>query len=495
MIGMLSLFFVTVTLPPRVDPHTGRIHYDFRTSHASSLRAPKALSEDTISIRFYALATESTAVLPAGIDVGPDRSRIWFLARWIDNLRLTFEDFLVLLDPLTTPGVEASAVVRRFAVAPETCTAIHSQSLVDPFVTVAGPGVTYLPADTFRGMKWWSVSGGPCNLVADDPVWFTESEWSKVACFQPDSGTITEWPVPTPGWLVAIHAAQDTTWYTNPGGDGYLGRLVPAANQFSEWIVPGTGFWGVGWPGLDRDQEGNIWVTRRRDQHFLARVKLEPGNQAGFDMWTLPYGLVDGPCDLLVDRGGKVWYSVMSLDSGGEVGKIGRLDPGSGALTEWTLPLIGAQPYYLELDDVGNCWFVECDSNRVGMVNPSTNIVSEYAPLLTALTMSYDLALDGAGNIWLTHGGNCIVKFTGVAAIEEDATVPIAPARTRLTGSNIVRGTLLLQGEQPAILMDITGNKKATLKPGANDIRHLPSGVYFVCDESGSANAKVLVRR
>jgi len=493
MIGMLSLFFVTAVLPPEVDPHTGRIHYDFRSSHASSFRAPKALSEDTIGIRVYALGTESTLVWPYGIDMGQDRSKLWFLAEWIDTVQMTAKDFLVLLDPLTTPGVEASAVVRRFAVEPETCTAIHSQSLVDPFVSVASPGVTYLPADTFHGMSWWCVPGVPYNLDADGRVWFTESDSSKVACFLPDSGTITEWPVPTPDWLVGIHAAQDTTWYTNPGG--LLGRLVPAVNEFSEWIVPGTGFWGVGWPGLDRDQEGNIWVARRRDEHFLARVKLESGNQAKFDMWTLPYELADGPCDLLVDRDGKVWYSVMSVDSGGEDGKIGRLDPGSGALTEWTLPLRGALPYYLELDGGGNCWFVEYDSNQVGMVNPNTNIVSEYTPLLEAQTTSYDLALDGAGNVWLTHGANCIVKFTGVAAIGEDATVPSVPARTRLTGSNIVRGTLQLSGRQSAMLMDISGNRKATLRPGANDIRHLPSGVYFVCDESGSAGAKVLVRR
>jgi len=159
MIGMLSLFLVTAVLPPEVDPHTGRIHRDFRGSDAVSPRAPKALSEDTIGIRVYAPATESTAVWPCGIETGQDRSRLWFLARWIDTLHLTFKDVLVLLDPLTTPGTEASAVVRRFAVAPETCTAIHSQSLVDGFVTVANPRVTYLPADTFRGMSWDGVGG------------------------------------------------------------------------------------------------------------------------------------------------------------------------------------------------------------------------------------------------------------------------------------------------------------------------------------------------
>ncbi|UCG43147.1 MAG: T9SS type A sorting domain-containing protein, partial [candidate division WOR-3 bacterium] len=50
----------------------------------------------------------------------------------------------------------------------------------------------------------------------------------------------------------------------------------------------------------------------------------------------------------------------------------------------------------------------------------------------------------------------------------------------------VVRGMLSLpaagmtNGQEPMTLLDITGRKVADLKPGANDIRHLAPGIYYV---------------
>ena len=50
---------------------------------------------------------------------------------------------------------------------------------------------------------------------------------------------------------------------------------------------------------------------------------------------------------------------------------------------------------------------------------------------------------------------------------------------------SVVRGALhqpaaISQGQQAAFLLDISGRKVMTLQPGANDVRRLPAGVYFV---------------
>ncbi|UCG42236.1 MAG: hypothetical protein JSU73_10195, partial [candidate division WOR-3 bacterium] len=47
-------------------------------------------------------------------------------------------------------------------------------------------------------------------------------------------------------------------------------------------------------------------------------------------------------------------------------------------------------------------------------------------------------------------------------------------------GASVVRGMLPLPGKQGAALIDIAGRRVMELRPGANDIRHVVPGVYFV---------------
>jgi len=76
---------------------------------------------------------------------------------------------------------------------------------------------------------------------------------------------------------------------------------------------------------------------------------------------------------------------------------------------------------------------------------------------------------------------------------------------TRNVGPTIVRGSLVLSRElsagsrQPVVLLDATGRKVMELKPGPNDVRRVPAGVYFVRTETAdkrpnARTAKVVIR-
>jgi hypothetical protein len=92
--------------------------------------------------------------------------------------------------------------------------------------------------------------------------------------------------------------------------------------------------------------------------------------------------------------------------------------------------------------------------------------------------------------------------FAGSTAIAEQ---PPAAAR-HSPSATIVRGVLHLprdmtefgsanSGRVPR-LMDVTGRKVADLRPGPNDVRHLPPGLYFLrmaSSEGRTANTKVLI--
>jgi streptogramin lyase len=262
-----------------------------------------------------------------------------------------------------------------------------------------------------------------------------------------------------------------------------------------EWVVPGTGFAGVGWPGLDRDPGGRIWVTRRRDDHFIGRVKFDAQGTAKFDLWYLPYQLCDGPCDVLVAEDGKVWYSVMGVDSNYLESRIGRLDPATRQISEWSIPTPGAGPYYLELDAQGDCWFIESDSNKVGKLDPHQNTITEFSPPLGAEGTTYDFALDGAGSVWMTPFGRGLVKIVGVAGIAEAPHNPLFADGNLRFGTSIVRNALYWPNKEKADLLDISGRKVAELKPGINDLSRIAPSVYFVRSPARSAITKVILGR
>jgi hypothetical protein len=63
------------------------------------------------------------------------------------------------------------------------------------------------------------------------------------------------------------------------------------------------------------------------------------------------------------------------------------------------------------------------------------------------------------------------------------------------SGATIVRGVLLLHESTssiagPRCLLDIGGRKGLDLQPGANDVRALAPGVYFVCQKPQASSRK-----
>jgi virginiamycin B lyase len=494
---VIALLLISITIQPQnIDRYTGRVRLPGSISLVAAANKPKPLSEDTVPVRWYPTGTESTLVLLAGIDHGAGPDSIWSVATWFDTVHQNQGDLLLCLDAATNPGVETLAVRRVYSVMPETATAIDSTWTSPPMSSIVVPTTRFASGDTLFGMTAWTVSGFPLSIETRNSVWYTELDSSAIARFVPESALLSEWRAPTPGGfgLVGICPQAETVWYTNPDCD-LLGRLVPAENGMCEWVVPGTGFAGVGWPGLDRDPGGRIWVTRRRDDHFIGRVKFDAQGTAKFDLWYLPYQLCDGPCDVLVAEDGKVWYSVMGVDSNYLESRIGRLDPATRQISEWSIPTPGAGPYYLELDAQGDCWFIESDSNKVGKLDPHQNTITEFSPPLGAEGTTYDFALDGAGSVWMTPFGRGLVKIVGVAGIAEAPHNPLFADGNLRFGTSIVRNALYWPNKEKADLLDISGRKVAELKPGINDLSRIAPSVYFVRSPARSAITKVILGR
>jgi DNA-binding beta-propeller fold protein YncE len=113
-----------------------------------------------------------------------------------------------------------------------------------------------------------------------------------------------------------------------------------------------------------------------------------------------------------------------------------------------------------------------------------------------ATTNNLGLGTPFAGNLEVYP----VYRIVSQAGQEEAAGSEVR--RTKLP--TIVRGVLFLNGDCPrtgtvpkTVLLDITGSKVLDLKSGANDVRALSPGVYFVREAQAQAQAirRVVVTR
>ena len=115
-------------------------------------------------------------------------------------------------------------------------------------------------------------------------------------------------------------------------------------------------------------------------------------------------------------------------------------------------------------------WFRAPDAPWPGRSDHTTLVFRDTIWLLGGAAPDSSGRWRGLNDVWYSTGLNG-------GAIEE--TKPF----TQLTSPSptIIRSIFHLRINQPSTLLDISGRRVATLRPGANDIR-LRSGIYFLLD-------------
>jgi virginiamycin B lyase len=144
------------------------------------------------------------------------------------------------------------------------------------------------------------------------------------------------------------------------------------------------------------------------------------------------------PHDPAVSPDGALWFT-------GQRGNIiGRVDPKTGELKEYTVKVPGSGPDGLVADQKGNIWFTANSKAYIGKPDPLTGEIQEYPMPDPRARDPHTPIFDQRGNLWFTvQGGNIVGRLditTGVVALKEVPTPRCRPYGIVVNSAGIPEG-------------------------------------------------------
>jgi virginiamycin B lyase len=178
--------------------------------------------------------------------------------------------------------------------------------------------------------------------------------------------------------------------------------------------------------------------------------------RANIDMWDVP---TQGsrPHDPMAARDGSIWWS------GQLASKLGRLDPKTGAIREYSLKSAFTGPHGLAEDKAGNVWFTGNNTALIGKLDPVTGIVTEYPMPDPNAKDPHTLNFDQSGILWFTvQQANMVGRLdpaTGAIKLLTSPTPKSRPYGLKISAAGV------------PVFVEFGTNKIATIDPETLSIK------------------------
>ena len=206
----------------------------------------------------------------------------------------------------------------------------------------------------------------------DGAIWWTGMFASLVGRMDPQTGRMREYHLPQGARPHGIaEDAQGNIWYTG-NGNGTVGRVDPRTGEVTAYKTaardPHTPFF---------HPNGNLYFTAQRSR-MLGRLDPRTGELTEVQTGAAnPYGIQ-------MDSNGTLWvaFNGPALDRPGgepiEGAMLASVNPETMELRYYGLPDPASRVRRLALDSNDMVWFVNSAKGRIGRLNPTTGEVTEW---------------------------------------------------------------------------------------------------------------------
>jgi virginiamycin B lyase len=222
-----------------------------------------------------------------------------------------------------------------------------------------------------------------------------------------------------------------------PEGEGkQLVQGVCVACHDSNQITRSSGYTREGWRELIQTMidlpggQAEATLSNYLAAHFPVGSKSKPTLVSGeasvmFREWKVPT-LGQRSRDPIEAPDGSIWWA------GQWSNLIGRINPKTGEVTEYTLP-DGAKPHTVTTDPEGNIWYTGNGNGTIGKLDPRTAMITEYKMPDAAARDPHSAIFDKKGRLWFTlQQSNMVGRL--IPATGEIKLVTVATPKSRPYG-------------------------------------------------------------
>ena len=253
-------------------------------------------------------------------------------------------------------------------------------------IPIPEPGANPRALDIGPDGRWWVVLGGPGKVAVHDPA-------------------VGSWDVHDVGMYAHSIALDDTGRAWVNGHFTHEPERIASVDESGEvrlYTVPSRG--APGGPdaestipyGLRVGPDGLVWGTQLRGNRL---VRLDPRSGA-VEQWALPLSH-SGPRRPDVAPDGSVWIPLYSGNA------LARFDPVRETFRVWDFPVEGALPYVARVDPSnGTVWIGTGHGDVVASFDPEGEEFTLY-PLPTRGALIRHLDVDPErGEVWFAYGAS-----------------------------------------------------------------------------------------
>jgi len=189
--------------------------------------------------------------------------------------------------------------------------------------------------------------------------------------------------------------------------------------------------------------------------------------QASIKLWDVPT-IGSRPHDPLATKDGAIWWT------GQLSNKLGRVDPKTGAIREYSLKSAHTGPHGLTEDKDGNIWFTGNNAGLIGKLDPKTGLTTEYKLPDPKAKDPHTLLFDHAGILWFTvQQANIVGRLdpkTGEIKLVSPPTPKARPYGMAVNSKNVVH------------FVEFGANKIATIDARPRRIAISPDDMIWYTD-------------